>query len=124
MSSLDRIWLNGIACRSRVGVPAAERRKPQKVHIDVGLELDASKAAAQDDFRHAVDYWAVEKDVRRVAEAGERALIETLARQVLVKVLDAQPLASAVTVRVHKTPAVMPKTKEVVVEMRRERRSA
>jgi dihydroneopterin aldolase len=123
MGSPDRVWLMGVACRCRVGVPAQERRKPQKVLVDVGLEVDAAKPAAADDFRSAVDYWAVEKEVRAVAESGERALVETLAESLAGRVLDTQPLAAAVTVRVHKTPAVMPKTREVVVEIRRERRT-
>jgi dihydroneopterin aldolase len=121
MSSPDRIWLLGIACKSRVGVPAAERRKPQKLLVDVGLETDVRPAAAADDFRKAVDYWAVEKAVRAAAEAGERALVETLAETLAARVLGTQPRASAVTVRVHKTPAVMPGTREVVVELRRVR---
>lgn len=118
---MDRIWLYGVVCRSRVGVPTAERKRPQKVLVDVGLEVDAQPAADGDDFRLAVDYWAVEKLVRREAEAGQRALIETLAARLAGRVLESQPLASAVTVRVHKTPAVMPGTREVVVELRRER---
>ncbi len=118
---MDRIWLNGVACKCRVGVPASERRRPQKVLVDVGLELDLAAAARADDFRLAADYWAVEKLVRAEAETGERALVETLAERLCSRILAAQPRAVAVTVRVHKTPAVMPKTREVVVEMRRER---
>jgi dihydroneopterin aldolase len=117
----DRIQLLGIECRCRVGVPAAERRARQKILLDVLMEVDAARPAKTDDFRLAVDYWAVEKDVRKTAEAGERALIETLAEQVARRVLDTQPLAAAVTVRVHKTPKVMPKTREVVLELRRQR---
>lgn len=118
---MDRIWLEGVACRCRVGVPAAERRRAQKVLVDVGLEVDAQPAAAADDVRLAVDYWEVEKLVRAEAEAGERALVETLASQLARRVLESQPLATAVIVRVHKKPAVMPKTREIVVEVRRER---
>lgn len=121
MGSPDRVWLLGVACRCRVGVPASERAKPQKVLVDVGLEVDAARPARQDDFRQAVDYWAVEKTVRAAAESGERALVETLAEALAARVLETQPLAAAVTVRVHKKPAVMPRTAEVVVEIRRER---
>lgn len=118
---MDLIWLNGVECRCRVGVPAAERRKPQKVLVDVGLELDLEPAARGDDMRLSVDYWAIEKEVRAIAESGERALVETLASRLARELLRTQPLASAIRVRVHKTPAVMPKTREVVVELRRER---
>ena len=77
--------------------------------------------ATIDDFRLAVDYWAVEKLLRAEAEAGERALIETLAERLAAAVLRTQPLVAAATIRVRKMPAVMPKTREVVVEIRRTR---
>jgi dihydroneopterin aldolase len=121
MAMSDMVWLMGVECRCRVGVPAAERRRPQKIVVDVGLEVDAAAAAARDDFRSAADYWAVEKAVHAEAETGERALIETLAERVAAAVLRSQPLVRAATVRVHKRPAVMPKTREVVVEIRRTR---
>ena len=118
----DAIWINGIECRCKVGVPASERARRQRILVDAGLEVDAAKPAARDDFRLAVDYWAVEKALRAEAESGERALIETLAERLAGVVLRTQPAAAAVTIRVHKTPAVMPKTREVVVQIRRSRR--
>jgi dihydroneopterin aldolase len=117
----DMIWLHGVECRSKIGVPAPERARRQTLLVDAGLEVDARPAAARDDFRLAVDYWAVEKLIRAEAEAGERALIETLAEKIAAAVLRAQASVSAVTIRIHKTPAVMPKTREVVVEIRRAR---
>lgn len=114
----DLIWLNGVECRVKVGVPASERARRQKILVDVGLETDIRPAAARDDFRLATDYWALEKLVRAEAEAGERALVETLAERLAAAVLKKTAVA-AVVVRVHKTPAVMPKTREVVVEIRR-----
>jgi dihydroneopterin aldolase len=119
--SRDALWLIGIECRCRVGVPKAERARRQKILIDVGLEVDARAAAERDDFREAADYWAVEKAVRAQAEAGELALIETLAERAAAAALKAAPAARAATIRVHKTPSVMPKTREVHVVIRRER---
>ena len=121
MSPRDQVWLLGVECRCRVGVPSAERARRQKILLDVGLEVDSARAAARDDFRAAADYPAVEKAARAEAESGERALLETLAERVAAAVLRTQPLVSAVTVRAHKFPAVMPKTREVAVEIRRGR---
>lgn len=115
------IWLHGIECRCRVGVPASERARRQRILVDVGLEVDVRPAAARDDFRLAADYWAVEKLVRSEAESKECALIETLAERLAAAVLRAKTPATAATVRVRKTPAVMPRTREVVVEIRRTR---
>ncbi|MBI3288963.1 MAG: dihydroneopterin aldolase [Elusimicrobia bacterium] len=117
----DTIWLQGVECRVKIGVPASERARRQRVLLDVGLETDCRPAGEHDDFRRAIDYWAVEKLARAEAETGECALLETLAERLAASVLRTQPLAAAVTVRARKTPAVMPKTREVVVEIRRER---
>ncbi|MEK7233368.1 MAG: dihydroneopterin aldolase [Elusimicrobiota bacterium] len=117
----DMIWLHGVACRSRIGVPSAERARRQKLLVDAGLEVDVRPASARDDFRWAVDYWAVEKLIRAESEVGERRLIETLAERLAAAILRTQPLVAAATIRVRKTPAAMAKTREVVVEIRRTR---
>ena len=117
----DLVWLYGVECRARVGVPEKERKTRQKVLLDVGLELDVRGAAGADDFRLAADYWAVEKAVRAAVEAGERRLLETLAEQAADAALKAAPAADAVRIAARKRPAVMPRTREVAVEIRRER---
>lgn len=121
MASTDRVVLTGVECRAKVGVPASERSRRQKVLVDVTLEVDCAPAARGDDFRLAADYWAVEKAVRAAVEAGERSLLETLAEQAAAAALKAAPAARAVTIAAHKTPAVMPKTARVTVVVRRER---
>ena len=119
--SADRVLLLDVECRCRVGVPAAERGRRQKILLDLALEVDAARASARDDFREAADYQAVERAARAEAETGERALLETLAERVSAAVLRAAPRAAAVTVRARKFPAAMPKTGEVAVEIRRGR---
>jgi dihydroneopterin aldolase len=119
--SADRIRLLGVSCRCRVGVPAAERARRQTIEFDAELEVDAARAAARDDFRDAVDYAAVEALIRAEAEGRECALLETLAERVAAAVLRAQPRVRAATVAARKTPAAMPKTRAVVVEIRRTR---
>jgi len=116
----DRIWLYGIACRVRVGVPAAERRRRQLIFIDLGLESDVSRPAAKDDLWLAVDYQRVAAAVRLRAEAGERRLVETLAEQVAAEVLRSQKGVKAVSVRVEKKPRAMLGVR-VVVEIFRKR---
>lgn len=118
---MDRIWVYGIACRVRLGVPRRERSKPQGILIDVGMELDLTPAAASDDFRATVDYQAVEKAVRAAAQAGERQLAETLAEEIASLVLGLNGIIAAVNITVHKKPAVMPKTREIAVQIRRQR---
>lgn len=119
----DMIWLEGVACRVKVGVSSPERSRRQKITVDVGLETDCSAAAERDDFGCAVDYEAVEDLIRVSAEAGARALVETLAERLAAAVLKAQPRVSAVVVRVRKTPFVTAETRGVSIEIRRLRES-
>lgn len=117
MNPSDRIILSGIECRVHLGVPDSERKRRQKVLIDVELEADAAKAARTDDPSKAVDYWAVEKAVRAAAESTPRRLLETLAEHAAAAVLSADSRIRAVRVRARKYPAVMPRTREVAVEI-------
>ena len=120
---MDMIWLYGIECRSRIGVTSRERGRAQKILIDVGMELDLAPSAARDDFRLTADYQAVEKAARETAETGEMALVETLAERVAAAVLRREKSVLVVRVIVHKKPAVMRRTREVVVEIRRSRKA-
>ena len=117
----DRIWLYGIKCRVKVGVPPAERRKRQIILVDIGLETDVSRPAASDDFRLAVDYFKLAKAVKDRAQRGERQLVETLAEQIAATALEFSKAIRAVSVRLEKRPALMPGVR-VVVKIRRSSR--
>ncbi len=113
----SKIEILGIACESRLGTTTEERKKPQKIEIDLILFLDMTDAARKDDVRLTADYWKIERLTRSLAAKGERRLAERLAWDIALHILDEDPQIESVTVRVHKTPKVMPKTNEVVVEI-------
>ena len=118
---MDRIHLLGIAARCRVGVPADERKKPQRVIIDATLELDLRRAGKTDALNAVPDYHALENRLRAAAQTGERKLLENLAERLASEALGFDRRIRAVIVRVEKKPAVMPKTRAVAVEITRRR---
>lgn len=118
---MDSIFLSGIACRVRLGVPDAERRRPQRVLIDLELRLDLEKAGATDDPADTVDYWEAERRVRTLAESGEYRLVERLASAVAGTALELDGRIVSVRVAVRKRPKAMPKTGEVAVALDRSR---
>lgn len=63
-----------------LGVPAAERRKPQQVLCTVVFPVPSlAKAAATDDLRKTTDYHALSKVLQAEARRIPRKLLERLA---------------------------------------------
>ena len=120
---MDILRLIGVECRCRVGVPEWERREPQRMLIDLAVEVDLAKAGRTDDLADGPDYQELEGQVRAAAESGEFRLVERLAHVVAEVVLRFDERVGGVTVAVRKNPVVMPNTREVVVEIRRARPS-
>jgi FolB domain-containing protein len=119
MSDLLRIL--GVSLKCRIGLTEAERKKPQGIRLDLGLEADLLKAGLTDDLRDAVDYQGLERRIRTAAEAGKFKLLERFAEDVAEIVFAFDPRVRAVIVRAGKSPASMPGVREVSVEIRRER---
>lgn len=118
---MSAIQLRDVVCRAKVGVPDWERRKRQRVVLDLTLSIDLSRACLSDDLRDSVDYAAVEKAARAAVEAGEFRLLERLADAALDAVLAVDSRIRGAAVAAAKRPADMPKTGSVVVRMSKSR---
>jgi len=116
---MDKLILHQVECFCRIGVPAAERKRRQKIWMDLAFELDLRPAVAMDQPGFALDYCVLEGEVRALAEKKPCRLMETLAETVAMDILKRRPAVKAVCVRVTKKPKVMPKTGSVCVEIRR-----
>jgi dihydroneopterin aldolase len=117
----SKIEIIGIETQSRLGVSLKERKKPQKIIIDLILTLDLTQAGRHDNLKLSANYFKIERLARALAEKGERLLIERLAWEIALHILDEEPLVDAISVRIHKKPELMPKTREVIVEMTKTR---
>ena len=118
---MSALVLQGLSCRAKVGVPDWERRKRQRIVLDLTLSIDLKAAALSDDLKDSVDYWAVEKAVRAAVEGGEFKLLERLADAAMDAALACDARIRGVAVRASKRPAVMPKTEAVVVHLSKSR---
>ena len=115
----DKIVLTGLEFHARHGVYEAESRLGARFVIDVELSLTIS---GRDDLGDTVDYSAVYDLVRVQVTQTRFYLIEALAHRLVTVLLDAQPLAAAVRVRVHKPHAPLPGiVRDVYAEVYRER---
>lgn len=98
---MDKILIEGLVCQARIGVPPEERRKRQKILIDVEIGLDLKSAGRTDSFRRTVDYAAVSELVRHLAESKEFQLVEALAESAADEILH-RFMPQEVRVRVRK----------------------
>lgn len=100
----------------RVGVPEAERAKPQRLLVTIEMDHDFSAAAARDRLQSTIDYHAV---AVRVAAFGRRRnwkLIETLAVELAEMILrEFKPRQIGVEIK----KFILPQTRHVSVRVRR-----
>jgi len=114
---VDTITIADLEAHFRVGVPDAERARPQRLLITVEVQLDFSAAATADDLRQTIDYYAVSRRVLALGEGREWKLIEKLAADIASLVLkEFQP--RSVTVEVKKF--ILPEARHVSVRLTRE----
>lgn len=117
----DTLLLHEIVAECRLGVFEWEQAKPQAVWIDVELEIDAARAAAQDDVKAAVDYAQLVTRIKALAKSRPYHLLETLAEAVASVVLG-EFETSKVRVRVKKR--ALPGIDYAAVEVTRKQRTA
>lgn len=122
MKSFDKLSIRDLMARCRVGVTAAERRKPQDILVTVTLEADLGRACRSDSLADSVDYKAIKARILLLLEKKPFKLIERVAQRVADIVLDDVRVAR-VTVVVQK-PGALRHARCSEVEIVRERRRA
>jgi dihydroneopterin aldolase len=113
---MDQIIINELEVFVRVGVPEAERAKPQRLLVTVEMDHDFSVAARNDSLRGTIDYQAV---ALRLASFGRRRswkLIETLAAD-MAKAILREYRPRRVSIEIKKF--ILPETRHVAVRVTR-----
>lgn len=113
-----RVFVRDLVLPARIGIYAHERTGPQRVRINLDLEV-ADGAPAADEIDHVVSYEPLVQAARDILAAGHIALLETLAEQ-LASVCLADPRVSLARVRVEKLD-VFPEAESVGIEIERSR---
>ena len=115
---MDKILIEGLQVKARVGVTAVERRKPQAVFIDLELEADLAGAARRDAVEETVDYAAVVREVKALVKERSFRLVEAMA-QATAESVSSRFRPDQVRVRIRKFS--VPGTASVGVEITRGR---
>lgn len=115
---MDQITISELDVLFFVGVPDAERERPQRLLVTLVLEHDFAKAAASDDLAATIDYAGVCQRVTDLGRDRSWRLIERLAEDIAALVL-AEFKPVRVTVEIKKF--ILPETKYVAVRVTRPR---
>lgn len=78
---MDKLIIHGLELWLKVGCTEAERAFPQRLEMDVTLELPLSAAGKSDDLSQSVDYAAVAEALRQKLTPHSFHLIEAVAEQ-------------------------------------------
>lgn len=116
---MDLIKIQDLEVRYCVGVPEAERARPQRLLLTVEMRHDFAAAAAGDDLRATIDYFAVCQRLLRLGEGRSWRLIETLAVEIAELVCREFGAASA---RVEVKKFIIPEAAHVAVAVERSAR--
>lgn len=115
---MDRVLIEALQCEARVGVTEQERSRPQRVLVDVELELPLKEAGLHDRMDKTLDYQAVAEVVKAEIEGGTFRLVEALAERAAARLIQ-QFGPRQVRIRVRKFS--LPDAHAVAVEIVRKR---
>lgn len=112
----DRIHIEQLEVFGRVGVPDAERRKPQRLVLNITLWPRHGFGDLNDDVSRAVDYSKVAEETKKFVSEQSPKLIETLAANVADQLLKTFPIGKVI---VELRKFVLPDTDYVSVTVTR-----
>jgi len=101
-AAADRVFLEGLILRARIGVTASERASSQDLEADIAIEADLSKAGSSDRLEDTLNYAVIRREALRVAGSRTWSLLEALAERVALVLLEKFPRAQEVTVTLRK----------------------
>lgn len=97
----QRVFVEGLVVRCRVGVHDHERDKAQRVRIDIETERAEAPEGSNDKLRNVVCYEDLIKRVKALVGVGHVNLVETMAETIADAILRDLPV-ERVRVRVSK----------------------
>lgn len=109
------IRITDLSLKAIIGIFDWERKRKQKVVINVELEFNALKAVKTDNVDDTVDYKVITKKIIRHVEGSKYFLLEKMAGSVMKIVLEDQKV-KRVNVRIDK-PGALRFARSVSVEL-------
>lgn len=119
---LRHVFVRDLEIIALLGVHEHEKRKAQRIIVNIDLAVREDLANLADDIKNVVSYETVVKRVEAIVAQGHVHLVETLAERIAEACL-ADERVSAARVRIEK-PDIIPNARSVGVEIERLRQPA
>jgi len=117
--SIRHVFVRDLQIYATLGIHEHEKRRPQRIIINVDLSVSEAGPEHHDDPSLIVDYGEVVELITTIAQEGHVNLVETLAERIAEAILsDAR--VSAVRVRIEK-PDIIAEAGSVGIEIERVR---
>lgn len=114
---MDKMYISGLTISCIIGTKPIERKRKQKIVIDVVLECDMRKAGKTDNLKDTVNYKTLSEKIVLNVSNSNYFLIETLADSIS-KICLSDPGVKGVTVKVEK-PGALKMARSASVEIYR-----
>lgn len=120
---MDLIRIRGLELDCIVGIRPFEREREQRVHLDIALGLDLSRAGRAGRIALTCDYSEVADEVIAMLRFRRYHLIEMATEEVAAMLLGTYPAVDMVEVRLDKPGALDGRARVASVEIQRTRAS-
>jgi FolB domain-containing protein len=121
--SEDRVHLKGLELECIVGVRPHERKRPQRVYVDVSMGVDTSHAGRSARIALTVDYARVADEICTLLRFREYRLIEMATEELCAMLFAAHPVLTLVELRLEKPDALRGRALAGAVSVTRTRES-
>jgi dihydroneopterin aldolase len=102
----DRIHLRGLELECIVGVRPPERKRPQRVRVDVALGVDLSAAGRTGRITRTIDYARVADELQNMLRFRAYRLMEMAAEELSAMLFAAHPVLETVELGLEKPEAL------------------
>ena len=116
---MDKITINGLRVKGRVGVTPEERARAQTLIVNIEIDVDLAAAAESDNLKDTIDYGEVTVEAAAVIRDSQSKLLEPLAAMIADRI-STNNLVQGVTVEILKeAPPISEATGPVGVRISR-----
>ena len=118
---MDKILLEGIRLKIRVGTTEQERSEPQLCGLDLVVATDLRAAGRSGDLKHTVDYAAIFRVIEAHCLQNSFTLLEEVGQQLCDRIFDQCPVNS-IKLRIRKLKPFSSRLKSMGIELKRTRK--